>query len=125
MVSFYSLLVILNYILISNTYNVLSWLFRTKGNPATSQCIHTGTDKMAHDLRVTIKSDFELLTCWLFSQNRFSCVLSQLGYLSEAGASQSVKTKLWKQKYFHYIILQAELSILLIQRDTSRSLALL
>lgn len=49
---------------------------------------------MAHDLLIRIKSASELLTCWLFSQNSFSCVLFQPGYLSEADAVQIVKTKL-------------------------------
>lgn len=52
-----------------------------------------------------MKSDSELLTCWLFSQNSFSCVLFQREYLSEADARKSVKTKVQKQKSFHYVIL--------------------
>ena len=36
------------------------------------------------------KGDFKSLTCWPFSQNSFSCVLFQLGYLSGADAIQSV-----------------------------------
>ena len=47
-------------------------------------------EKKLHDSMIRRKGDFKLLTCWLFSQNSFSCVLFQLGYLSGADAIQSV-----------------------------------
>jgi hypothetical protein len=48
------------------------------------------------------------LTCWLFSGSSFSCVLFPLGYLSEADAIQSVKTKCKKKKIFplHYFAMR-------------------
>ena len=46
--------------------------------------------KKLHESVIRRKGDFKSLTCWLFSQNSFSCVLVQLGCLSGADAIQSV-----------------------------------
>lgn len=109
MVSSQPLLVILTYILIKQHVQYFKLALQNQRQADHSSAYSVWyAKKMAHDLMIRTKSDVESLTCWLFSQNRLSCVLSLLGSLSGAGATQRVKTKLQKQKHFHYLLLYVE-----------------